>query len=89
MFIRNVASVVCVVYTAGTGRLAGNAGVVDILDVMKFPDHEKPSSISELSKGKSRDIQKLLKYFNGTTSSVSNILLSFAVLHIMFGLYSK
>ena len=31
----------------------------------------------------------LLKYFNGTTASVSNILLLFGVLPIIFVLYSK
>ena len=33
---------------------------------------------------KSRDLQKLLRYFNGTTTSTSNMLLSFGVLPIIF-----
>ena len=33
-------------------------------------DHDKLSSISQLIKDKSRDLQKLLKYFNGITTSV-------------------
>ena len=36
----------------------------------QFLVHFKSISISHLISGKSRDIQKLLKYFNGTTGSV-------------------
>ena len=36
----------------------------------QFLVHFKSSPISHLISGKSRDIQKLLKYFNGTTGSV-------------------
>ena len=47
------------------------------------------NSISYIINGKSRNLQKLLKYFNGTTTSLSNILLLFGVLPISFVLYSK
>ena len=38
---------------------------------------------------KSRDLQKLHKYLNGTASSASNMVLQFSVLPIIFALYSK
>ena len=41
-------------------------------------------------KSKSRDLQKLLKYFNGTTTFVSNVLLLLAgVLSIIFAINPK
>ena len=61
MFIWNVAPTVSVASTAVTGGLAGTAGVFDILDIMQSLDHHKSSSISQLIKCKSRDLQKLLK----------------------------
>ena len=45
--------------------------------------------ISQLINGKSRYLQKLLKFFNGTTTSTFNVLLSFGVLPINFVLYSN
>ena len=45
---------------AGTGRFAGTVGVLDISDIIQYLDHDKSSSISQLIKGKSRDLQKLL-----------------------------
>ena len=42
-----------------------------------------------LIKSKSRDLQKLLKYFNEATISVSNVLLSAGALPIIYVLYSK
>ena len=39
--------------------------------------------------GKSRNLQRLVKYFNGTTISGFNVLLSFGVLPIILFLYSK
>ena len=44
--------------------------VLDISKIIQFLDNDKSSSISQLIKGKSRALQKLLKYFNGTTSCV-------------------
>ena len=73
----------------GTGGIAATAGVLDISDIIRYLEHDKLSSISQLIKGKSKDIQKLLKFFNGTTTSASNILLSFSVPSIIFILYSK
>ena len=52
-------------------------------------DHGKSTSISQLIKGKWRNLQKLLKYFNETTTSTSNVLLSAGALHIILVLYSK
>ena len=73
---------------AGTGGLGDTAGVLDISDIINYLDHDKSRAISQLVKGKSRDLRKLLKYFNGTTNSAFNILLSFRVLPILFVLYS-
>ena len=41
--------------------------VLDVPDFIEPLDHKKSSSISQLIKGKSRDLQELLKYFNETT----------------------
>ena len=72
----------------GTGGLAfgfsGIPGPIDISDIIHSFEHDKSSSISQLINSKSRDLQKLLKYFNGTTTSTSHILLSFCVLPIIF-----
>ena len=86
MCIWNVAPVVSV---AGTDRLAGSARVFDISGIMQYLGHDKWSSISQLIKDRLRDLQKLLKYFNETTTSASNIFLSFGVLRVIFVLYSK
>ena len=48
-----------------------NAAVLDISDIIRFLDYNKSSSISLLIKCKLRDLQKLLKYVNGTTTSAS------------------
>ena len=39
----------------------------------QFFDHEKSSTILQLIKGKSKDIQKIFKYFNGITNSVLSV----------------
>ena len=54
---------------------------------MQFLEHEKSSSFSQLIKDKSRDLQKSLKYFNGTIPSISKLLLLSSVLPIIFVLY--
>ena len=56
-----------------------SSGVIDITHSF---DHDKSSSISLIIHGKSRNLQKLLKYLNGT-------ILSFSGLPINFTLYSK
>ena len=63
--------------------------VLDISDITQYLDHDKSSSISQLIKGKFRDFQKLLKCFNGTTTSGSNLPSLYGVLPISFVLYSK
>ena len=70
-------------------RLAATSVLFNILEITQFLDKDKWSSISQLIKGKSRDLQKLLKYFNGTATSVSNVLLLVGVLSISSVLYSK
>ena len=69
--------------------LAATSGFLYISDIVHSFDHDKSSSISQLINGKSRNFHKLLKYFNGTTTSVSYVLLSFGLFHINFVLYSK
>ena len=77
---------------AGTGGLVSglpaNGAVLDISDVMQFFEHDKSSCISQLIYGKWRDLQKLLKYSNETTTSVSNMLLPTGVHPIIFVLSS-
>ena len=69
------------------GLVSGLAGIVSVIDNSNFIhsfDHDKSSSTSELINGKSKNLQKLLKYFNGTTNSMSNVLLLSGVLPIIF-----
>ena len=42
-------------------------------NAVKRFSHEKSGSISYLIKDKSRDLQKLIKYFNGPTTSVYTV----------------
>ena len=69
--------------------LAGTSEVLYISDIMLSFNHDKSISISDLVNGELRCLQKLLKYFNGTSSSAFNVLLSFGMLPINFVLYSK
>ena len=63
LFIRNVALFAVAVTSYSTGSVFGTAlDVLDILDITQYLDHDKSSSISQLIKGKWRDLQKLLKY---------------------------
>ena len=93
IFILNVAVVVCITGTSWTSGSASLSpvilGIIGIADIIYSFNHDKSSSISQLINGKSRYLQKLLKYVNGTTTSVSNILLSSDVLPISFVFYSK
>ena len=57
-----------------------------IFQIYNFFVRGKSSSISLLIKDKSRDFQKLMRCFNGTTASVSNVL-SAGVLYFIFVLY--
>ena len=78
MFIWNVAPVVCIAATAGTVGLVfefpANAGLIDILDIIHPFDHDNSSSVLQLIVGKLRNLQKLLKYFNGTTTSTATLM---------------
>ena len=56
---------------------------------MQSFDHNKLSSILQLTKVKSRGLQKIQKYFHGTTNFVLNLLLLACVVPIIFVLYSK
>ena len=93
LFIWNVAPLVCVDGKRSVGglavELAGASGVLDISEMAQLFVHDKSSSISQLFKCKSRDFEKLLKYFNGATSSVSNVLLSAGFLPIFLSYTQK
>ena len=56
---------------------------------MQYLDNDKSSSISKLINGKSRDLQKLFKCFNGTATSAFNLLSLSGVLPVIFVLYLK
>ena len=58
-------------------------------DITQFFDRDKSYAILHLTKGKSKDLKRLLKYFNGTETSVSNMVLLIGVLPIIFVLHSK
>ena len=85
LFIWNNALVI----DAAATRLSPDiAAVSDIPYIIQFIDYLKSSSVSQTIKGKSIDLQKLFKYYNGTTTSVPNVLLlSYVVLPIIFALY--
>ena len=59
----NVAISVSVAFVAVLGGLPGTAGTFDLLETTLLFDHDKSSSISQLIKGKSRYLQKLLNNF--------------------------
>ena len=79
--------------TPGTGGVAlGLPAIADFIDLSNNTqdfDHVRSSSMLQLINGKSRNLQKLLKYFNGKTTSASDILSLFGVLPISFVLYLK
>ena len=86
-----ISLVVCDVTWYLIGLVFGTA--LYILDISVIT-HDKSwpwqiSSISQLIKGKSRDLQKLLKYFDGATTSAFNLFPLFGVLSIIFALYLK
>ena len=92
LLIWNAAAVVCIADTSLTDESASSSpgilGIVGISEILHSLDQNESSSFKQLINGKSRDLQKLLKYFNGTTTSASNVLLSSGVLPINFALYS-
>ena len=81
LFIWNVAPVLCIAVTPGTGGFtSGRAailGVIDISDIIHSFDHDQLSSISQIIKGKLINLQNSLINFKGTTTCISNALLSF------------
>ena len=77
--------------TSCTGRLPTGLNVLDMSDITQVFGHFNSSFTSQfqLLNRKSRDLQKLLKYSSGTTTSASSTLLLFGVLPIMVVLHSK
>ena len=69
--------------------LPATLAAIDISDIINSFEHDKSNSISQLINEKSRDLQKLFQYFNGTTTSASNILLLFGVLPIILSYIEK
>ena len=70
LFLWNVAPVVVVATSCSGGSSTALKGL-DISDITHFSVHLKSSSMSQLINGTKIYLQKLLKYFNGTTASVS------------------
>ena len=93
LFIWNFAPVVDVAGSTsvdGTAaRLEATRAALDILDIIQFFDHDRSSSISQLISSKLRDLHKLIKYFNETTTSVFNKLLSAGAFPIIFSYFQK
>ena len=93
LFISNVPSVVDHSATCAIDELAvqlvETSALLNISDITQSSDHLKSSSISQFFKDKSIDLQKLLKYFNGTTTSLSNTSLLAGVIPNTFFLFSK
>ena len=63
--------------------------VLDTSVTIHYFDHDNSISISQLFKGKSRDLQKLLKYFNGPKTSAFNLLVLTGVFPVIFVFYLK
>lgn len=89
VIISNVALVENLSKRSVTDELSGGSAKTstwfNIMNIKQSFDHTESSFISQLIKVKSRDLQKLLKKcFNGTTISLSNVLLSVGVLLIIF-----
>ena len=79
LFIENFVLVVAVVICC-TGGSSTVQYVLDISHITQYLNHDKSSFMSQLNKDNSRGLQKLLTYFNETTTSASNLLLLFGVL---------
>ena len=71
------------------GGLAGTIALFNISEITHSSYHDKSSSVLQLIKRKSGDLQKLLKHFNGTTTFVFNIRLLLASFFVIFVLYSR
>ena len=91
LFIWNIVLIVSVAVPACIGGLASGlaatSGVLDLSDIKQSFSHDESSSISQLIKGKSRDLQQLLKYHQETLTFVFIILSLAGVLPIIFDLY--
>ena len=59
------------------------------LDNIQFLSHVNESSTLQLINGISNDLQKLLKYFNGTTIFTPYFLPPFGMVSVRFDLYLK
>ena len=71
-------------YSTGSAFGLTTLSVLDIFDIAQHFVCFKSNCVSQLINGRSRDLQNLLKYFHGTTTCASNILLLFGVLLIIF-----
>ena len=88
LFIWNNTLLVEFAGACGIGRSEfGSVSISEVLcisGITQFFDLDKSNSIPHLIKGKSKKLNKLLKYFNGTATSVSNAELLIGVLPIIF-----
>ena len=75
--------------SAAAVGLASISGMLNTSDILQFFDHHNLSFRSQLINSKSRDLQTLLRYFNKTTTYVSNVLLLIVVFPIIFVSHSK
>ena len=75
--------------SAAAVGLASISGMLNTSDILQFFDHHNLSFSSQLINSKSRDLQTLLRYFNKTTTYVSNVLLLIVVFPIIFVSHSK
>ena len=90
LLIWNVALVICVATLYSTGLEFGTTlNGLDTSDIAQFLAHLKSTYISQLIKGKSWDLQTLIKYSDGTANSAFNLFVLFGVLPISFVLYLK
>ena len=79
----------CCFSATGLGRLATTAAVLHISEIIHSFEYDESSSISQLIKGKSRNLQKLLKYFNGTTQALCLMYYYCLVCPLLFSSYTQ
>ena len=71
-----------VVFIASAGLTSPTVIFLDILEINQYFNYEKLSSISQLIKVESRDMQNLFKLFNRPTTTVSKLSLLASVISI-------
>ena len=74
IFVSSILNVsfVGLLISATAVSVSGSASLVELLVITKFSDQVRLKDTSQLINGMSSVLQKLLKYFNGTTISTSS-----------------